>query len=547
MSTADDQPRRERPRFRETALASTLVDEAQLAAAEASLAGVLDRLTAVATDWDQAVADRLVQEKILTPFQAREMLAGRKRFRLGQYTVLDEVARGGMGQVFRAEHAMMGREVAVKVLPRAKSTPDSEAAFRREMRMLGRLDHENLVRAYDAGYDAMVYYLVTELVPGLDLKRQVQKHGPLDEVTAASVISQAARGLAYAHEQGLVHRDVKPGNLLVMPDGRVKVLDLGLAGSQIEEESSRLGRVVGTMDYIAPEQIRMPDDVGPSADIYALGCTLYFAVTGQVPFPGGTRREKMQRHLSATPVPVAELAPHLSADFCRVIEAMMARNPAERIKSAGDVAERLRRWSPAVPPAMPRKGGAAKSERSAGEPPPLPDEQPHSLGWLTRWARQDTPQPRAETTTCLGSCPRTGGRHRLGRGADAAEAARGVARPGSYPPVPGSAASPAGGCGRRRHVRRGDGGRAGDRSGAVRQTALERRPHPPGLLGFLVPVRGAAGGRAWPSPPLIAVGDWHRGGPKAAAKAGHSLTIRPRGRTKKGHFRTGSSVGRATD
>lgn len=394
MSTADDQPRRERPRFRETALASTLVDEAQLAAAEASLAGVLDRLTAVPTDWDQAVADRLVQDKILTQFQAREMLAGRKRFRLGQYTVLDEVARGGMGQVFRAEHAMMGREVAVKVLPRAKSTPDSEAAFRREMRMLGRLDHENLVRAYDAGYDAMVYYLVTELVPGLDLKRQVQKHGPLDETTAASVISQAARGLAYAHEQGLVHRDVKPGNLLVMPDGRVKVLDLGLAGSQIEEESSRLGRVVGTMDYIAPEQIRMPDDVGPSADIYALGCTLYFAVTGQVPFPGGTRREKMQRHLSATPVPVAELAPHLSADFCRVIEAMMARNSAERIKSAGDVAERLRRWSPAVPPAMPRKGGAAKSERSAAEPPPLPDDQPHSLAWLTRWARQDTPQPR---------------------------------------------------------------------------------------------------------------------------------------------------------
>jgi serine/threonine protein kinase len=394
MSTADDQHRRERPRFRETALASTLVDEPQLAAAEASLAGVLDPATAAPADWDQAVADRLVQDKILTPFQAREMLAGRKRFRLGQYTVLDEVARGGMGQVFRAEHAMMGREVAVKVLPRAKSTPDSEAAFRREMRMLGRLDHENLVRAYDAGYDAMVYYLVTELVPGLDLKRQVHKHGPLDEATAASVISQAARGLAYAHEQGLVHRDVKPGNLLVMPDGRVKVLDLGLAGSQIEEESSRLGRVVGTMDYIAPEQIRMPDDVGPSADIYALGCTLYYAVTGQVPFPGGTRREKMQRHLSASPVPVSELAPHLSPDFCRVIEAMMVRNPAERIASASEVADRLRRWSPAVPPAIPRKGGAGKSERPSADPPSLPDDQPRGLGWLTRWARHDAPLPR---------------------------------------------------------------------------------------------------------------------------------------------------------
>jgi serine/threonine protein kinase len=304
--------------------------------------------------------------------------------------------------VFRAEHAMMGREVAVKVLPRAKSTPDSEAAFRREMRMLGRLDHENLVRAYDAGYDAMVYYLVTELVPGLDLKRQVQKHGPLDEATAASLISQAAHGLAYAHEQGLVHRDVKPGNLLVMPDGRVKVLDLGLAGSQLEEESSRLGRVVGTMDYIAPEQIRAPDDVGPSADIYALGCTLYYAVTGQVPFPGGTRREKMQRHLSAVPTPVGELAPHLSPEFCQLIEAMMAKDPAERITSAGEVAEWLRRW---VPAGMPGNGKSARQEWSASEPPPLPEDQLSRSSWLPRWSRpgslprhldDDTPWPPPE-------------------------------------------------------------------------------------------------------------------------------------------------------
>ncbi len=395
MSTSPDQPRPERPRFRDTALASGLVDESQLAAAEASLAGVLDRDTAVAADWDQAVADRLVQDKLLTSFQAREILAGRRRFRLGQYTVLDEVARGGMGQVFKAEHAMMGREVAVKVLPRAKATPESEAAFRREMRMLGRLDHENLVRAYDAGYDAMVYYLVTELVPGLDLKRQVQKYGPLDEYQAASVISQAARGLAYAHEQGLVHRDVKPGNLLVMPDGRVKVLDLGLAGSQIEEESSRLGRVVGTMDYIAPEQIRTPDDVGPSADIYALGCTLYFAVTGQVPFPGGTRREKMQRHLSMTPTPVGELAPRLSGEFCRVIDEMMVKDPAGRIPSATAVVERLRPWTPAASAAMPRRGDAGR-DRSFAEPPPLPADQPRGRAWLAQWPRQDSSSRRAD-------------------------------------------------------------------------------------------------------------------------------------------------------
>jgi serine/threonine protein kinase len=366
--------RSDRPRFRETALASGLIEEPQLAAAEQGVGIFMTQGAADPEAWDQAVSENLVSQGLLTPFQAHEMLAGRRRFRLGQYTVLDEIGKGGMGQVFRAEHAMMGREVAVKVLPRAKSTPESEAAFRREMRMLGRLDHDNLVRAFDAGYDAMVYYLVTELVPGIDLKRYVQKYGPLDEATAASVIAQAARGLAYAHEQGLVHRDVKPGNLLVMQDGRVKVLDLGLAGSQLEEESSRIGRVVGTMDYIAPEQIRAPDDVGPSADIYALGCTLYYAVTGRVPFPGGGRKDKMQRHLTETPDPVRRLAPHVSDAFCRVIDDMMAKTPEKRIASAHAVVERLHPW---LPDGQPWSGrGLAMAEGARGRdslrPPPLP-------------------------------------------------------------------------------------------------------------------------------------------------------------------------------
>ncbi len=390
---------RERPRFRDTVLASGLVDEDQLVAAESAtgieMPGAGDAGATDSEAWDQAVAERLVGDKILTKFQARELLAGRRRFRLGQYTVFDELARGGMGQVFRAEHAMMGREVAVKVLPRAKSTPESEAAFRREMRMLGRLDHENLVRAFDAGYDAMVYYLVTEYVPGLDLKRQVLKHGPLDEPLAASVISQAARGLAYAHDRGLVHRDVKPGNIMVLPDGRAKVLDLGLAGSQLEEESSRLGRVVGTMDYIAPEQIRTPDDVGPSADIYALGCTLYFAVTGQVPFPGGTRREKMQRHLTDTPIPVNQLAPRLSAGFCRVIDEMMAKDPAKRIHSAAGVVERLERWTPATPLPMPRRPRAGKGvDMDSGSDLSAASDESSRATWLPwQW---DAPPRRPE-------------------------------------------------------------------------------------------------------------------------------------------------------
>lgn len=339
-----------RPRFRDVAIASGLLTAAQLDDAEAELGRECDLAAMAAGDRDRALAAVCVdRRRWLTAFQSREMLAGRARFRLGQYTVTDEIGKGGMGQVFKAEHAMMGREVAVKVLPRAKANPESEAAFRREMRMLGRLDHENLVRAYDAGYDAQVYYLVTELVPGLDLKRHVQARGPLDETQAASVIVQAARGLAYAHAQGLVHRDVKPGNILVMQDGRVKVLDLGLAGSQLEEESSRVGRVVGTMDYIAPEQIRAPDDVGPSADIYALGCTAYFAVTGRVPFPGGTRKEKMARHLHDTPEPLGRLAPQLTPEFCAVVEAMMEKSVARRITTAAEVVDRLGRFLPELP------------------------------------------------------------------------------------------------------------------------------------------------------------------------------------------------------
>jgi serine/threonine protein kinase len=153
-------------RFREVALASGLLTVDQLNEAGAELARERNPSSVTPEDLDKLLAEICVNKGWITSFQAREMLNDRHLFRLGQYTVLDEIGKGGMGQVFRAEHAMMGREVAVKVLPRAKSTPESEAAFRREMRMLGRLDHENLVRAFDAGYDAMVYYLVTELVPG---------------------------------------------------------------------------------------------------------------------------------------------------------------------------------------------------------------------------------------------------------------------------------------------------------------------------------------------------------------------------------------------
>lgn len=370
MPSSRDQPAATpaRPSFRECLVASGLVPLQPLEAAEAQFR--LNPPAMTAEERDRQFADMLVGMRLLTRYQAQELLAGRSRFRLGQYTVLDKVGKGGMGHVFKAEHSMMGRVVAVKVLPRSKATPESEAAFQREMRILGRLDHPNLVRAFDAGYDAMVYYLVTELVPGLDLKRQVRLHGPLDEVTAASVFSQAARGLAYAHDQGVVHRDVKPGNILVMDDGRVKLLDMGLAGSTLEEEAVRLGRVVGTMDYIAPEQTLSPDDVGPQADIYGLGCSLYFALSGQVPFPGGTPKEKMKRHRSEPPRPLQALAVHVSEPMSRVVEALMEKSPERRVARARDVVDLLARWTPErpVPPSR------SSAHRRGRQPPPVPGD-----------------------------------------------------------------------------------------------------------------------------------------------------------------------------
>jgi serine/threonine protein kinase len=171
---------------------------------------------------------------------------------------------------------------------------------------------------------------------------------------------------------------MKPANLLVTPDGHVKVLDLGLAGSTIEGESVRLGRVVGTIDYMAPEQIRSPDTVGPSGDIYALGCTAYYALTAEVPFPGGTRQEKAQRQLKEHPRPLRQLRPDLGEGLCQVVEAMMQKDPRDRPASAEAVVERLRPWAPPSPLAMPRVKSEPPSTARVlvgATPPAQPDFQ----------------------------------------------------------------------------------------------------------------------------------------------------------------------------
>lgn len=303
-------------------------------------------LSPVAPLPDRLLADLLVEQETLTPYQADQLLEGRTKLTLGPYLITDWIGQGGMGQVFKGVHQLMGRECAVKVLPRARATEASLENFRREIRMQAGLDCPYLVRAFDAGQDGNVHFLVTEYVPGMDLRRLVRSRGALPVQQAAKIIMQAALGLDYAHGKGLVHRDVKPGNILVTPAGEAKVSDVGLAGFAKDFiNDPRAGKIVGTTDYISPEQIRSPLEIHTASDIYSLGCTLYYAVCGKVPFPGGDTTSKLRRHLEETPWHPRRMAIDITEDFVDIIADMMEKDIHKRIANAAEVASRLEPWA----------------------------------------------------------------------------------------------------------------------------------------------------------------------------------------------------------
>ena len=360
-----------RSMFRNSALLSGLVTQEQFDQAAASLAATPGSPPAPLVELDDdSVAARLVEMGVLTAYQVEKIREGRTKFNLGPYIVTDFIGQGGMGQVFKGVHQVMGRDCAIKVLPMSKATPDAISNFTREIRTQAQLDHPNLVRAYDAGRDGSVHYLVVEYVPGVDLRKLIRSQGPLTQQQAASVILQAARGLEYAHKRGLIHRDIKPGNILVTSEGISKVSDLGLAGFMHDSANDpRAGKVVGTADYLAPEQIHSPGEVTFLADIYSLGCTLYYAVCGKVPFPGGTAREKARRHLDETPWHPRRFNPDLNEEFIDVIADMMEKDPKSRISSAGEVVARLEQWAGEASPIASRA-----SMRSPWSAPPLPAE-----------------------------------------------------------------------------------------------------------------------------------------------------------------------------
>jgi serine/threonine protein kinase len=336
---------RVKPKLRDAAIASGLVTEQQVRGAIARVVQTQPEIKDPRDVTDKKLARQLVSMKLLSEYQADQLLGGRTKLTLGPYIITDWIGQGGMGQVFKAVHELLGRESAIKVLPLHKTTPEAIENFRREIKAQAKLDHPNLVRAFDAGEDGNVQYLVVEYVPGTDLRRLVRTKGKLTVNQAANIIKQSAEGLKEAHKCGLIHRDIKPGNILVTPDGISKLSDLGLAFHLEDPKDPRVGKIVGTADYLSPEQIKNPNHITSASDIYSLGCTLYYAVTGKVPFPGGNSRNKAKRHLEETPWHPRRFNEEVSDEFVDLMSDMMEKDPRQRIQTASEVAERLSPWA----------------------------------------------------------------------------------------------------------------------------------------------------------------------------------------------------------
>jgi len=266
---------------------------------------------------------------------------------LGEYTLLEEIGGGGMGRVFKAVHRKMDRTVAVKLLPESLvRSPESVERFQREIQALARLSHPNIVAVHDAGAADGAHYYVMDLIDGRDLARFVKEDGPLSIQRAVDYALQAARGLEYAHSQGIVHRDIKPSNLILDRNGTVKILDLGIARfqplpEQAGDDLTRTGCVLGTVDYMPPEQAMNTRRADHRADIYSLGCTLYFLLTGQPLFGGDTVMERLVAHREHPAPSLRKACPTAPGWLDGVFRKMVAKKPEDRYQSVTDLVSDL--------------------------------------------------------------------------------------------------------------------------------------------------------------------------------------------------------------
>jgi serine/threonine-protein kinase len=342
----------------------------------------------------RALVTELGQRGWLTPFQVNHLFEGRgAELLLGNYVLLERLGEGGMGIVFKARNWKLGRVVALKVISKERlANPDIARRFDREIQAAAQLNHPNICRAHDAGHTADRHFFVMEYLQGSDLGKVVRQRGPLPVVEACDYIRQAALGLQHAFERGMVHRDIKPANILLVSGGseaqglqplgvgttrQVKLLDLGLARVQRETEEgatstllTREGVVMGTPDFMAPEQSLDSHTVDIRADLYSLGCTLYYLLTARVPFPGGSLGQKLMRHQMREPQPVEQLRPDLPPGLVPVLRKLMAKRPEDRYQTPAELADALAAvvdfWE-SCPPTQP--GGASAGTLSLPLPP----------------------------------------------------------------------------------------------------------------------------------------------------------------------------------
>ncbi len=356
---------------------------------EAKLSTYLQRrqLTRGLPNDPREFADELVQDGILTYFQSEQFLLGKWRgFTIGKFKLLERVGVGvgvgvgGMGQVFLCEHMFMKRRVAVKVLPPAKAEqPAALGRFYREARAAGGLDHNNIIRTHDIDQDGNLHFIVMDYVDGPNLLDTVKKFGPMDLRRAVSYIRQSALGLDYAFRNKLIHRDIKPGNILIDRKGVARILDLGLARF-LNDHTDQLTIkyddkiVLGTADYVAPEQVANSHSVDIRADIYGLGATFYFLLAGHPPFPTGTVSQKLLWHRTKDPTPIRQIRPEVPEGLAVIIGKMMAKDPKARYQTPAQIASDL--------------------EAFASGPVPLP--APEEMPLLSPAAMEDVLQEEAE-------------------------------------------------------------------------------------------------------------------------------------------------------
>lgn len=302
------------------------------------------------------VISLLGQKELLTRWQVDRLGKGEPgQLVLGDYVLLDPLGKGGMGIVYRARHRRMDRLVALKTLTdRATESDDSVQRFQREVRAAARLSHPNIVAAYDAGEHDGTHYLVMELVDGIDLAKLVRQSGPLNASRAVDYVRQAATGFCYAHSQGIIHRDIKPQNLLVDRNQHVRILDMGLARlnptnaaadpavpSAAQTELTQSGMIMGTVDFMSPEQATNTRNANEQSDIYSLGCTLYFLMTGRAMFDGETCMERLLAHHQDLRPSLVTTVSKIPATLQEVFARMTARQPDDRYESMEEVAEAL--------------------------------------------------------------------------------------------------------------------------------------------------------------------------------------------------------------